>query len=75
MPRIEFARWALLLDPRENYEGGTPALVVAPTGDTATFVCATDTGYCDETPIPRAVLTWLEKQETVVEAFLEEIGR
>lgn len=49
---------------------GTPALVVLPSGDTATFNCASSEGECDGTQLTPAQCAWLNQQEDAVDSFI-----
>jgi hypothetical protein len=70
--------WTIELDARQIFPDdpgmGTPALIVAPSGLTATFWCGLDTGEvdCGTEVIPPDVLKWLNSQVNTVEDWLDE---
>jgi len=68
--------WKLVLDKSEiipdDPGAGTPAMVYAPNGDSATYNCAVDTGEIgDESDrIPNSIHNWLLNSENEMHAFL-----
>lgn len=63
--------WTLTLDKEECYEGGTPALVTSPKGNTGTYYCCMDQGVADCDEIPPSVMKWLGSHGELVKEFLE----
>jgi hypothetical protein len=71
--------WKLVLDKSEIFPDdpgqGTPAMVYAPNGDSATYNCATDTGEIgDYQRIPNSIHNWLLDKEDEVQEFLWPSG-
>ena len=67
----------LELDSNEIYPNdpgqGTPALVVMPNGNTASYNCAVSEGETmDGDKLSPAQIAWLEKMESTVEQFLNQ---
>lgn len=65
--------YLLELDTEDPY---TPALVISPDGETATYFCALDTGVLasprgHDVEIPQHILKWLASFETMVQETFE----
>ena len=62
----------LVLDSREidaeDPGNGTPAMLTF-LGETSTYWCALETGYCGEAELPDMVFSWVEKQIGLVDDF------
>ena len=71
----QYKRWRVVFESSQVFPddpgNGTPAMVYAPGGDSATYNCAADTGECNDTPIPLHIMSWLEKLEEEIEACFE----
>lgn len=57
--------WRVVADRRQVFGNdpgqGTPFMVYAPDGNSATLACALDTGQCEYTEIPDGIYRWLDE--------------
>jgi len=73
---LKFKGWRIELDTAQVFPddpgNGTPAMVISPKDETATFNRAIDMGTVGDTdrPIPDCIWNWIEESTDEVNAFL-----